>query len=118
MDTSKIKSGKLRQLIESSEKFNKLPAKEQERYVELMADAQGEAEDELCAFFANENTVEEAGTQTDQSKTIKALEALDKQMTELEKAFGKCVRDDKEYTSKDQDAKEMDNLINQLDKTK
>jgi transposase len=115
MDLTRIKSQKLRDLVQASFKFNAMPKEEQEKAVEKMSQiAKEENIAKLCEFFANENEKDEDLKKEVLREQIKQLEELNEKIQVATKQIKKMVLQEEEKKSGEEEDKHAEELLKQL----
>lgn len=111
MDTSAIKSEKLKKLIENSAKFHQLSESEQREKIKKLAKLPAKKQEEIfCPFFEKENTKEKAEI----SEKRKIIAKLSKKLEEMQTLVKKLARTDAEQFSNQQERAQEEKLLKDL----
>ncbi len=114
-DLKKIKSKKLRELMEKSLKFSALPEEEQEKRVEEISNLPVEQQEELfCPFFEKENIIEAEKMKEIDADKQKAIMELMLQIDEMDIRLSKLEKEDIEMVDREKDEVEQEKLLEKL----
>ena len=112
IDLSVIKNEKLRSLIQASAKFNALDESQQWDHLSNMQNLSPEKEEKICQFLAEENAKEAAPVSNEERLEI--LNRLFVELGQLEDKFDRLLKKEPENKQKEEEAKQMTNLISNI----
>lgn len=109
LDLSQIKHEKLRNLMEKSIYFANLSLDEQAKYLGHIAKLDSDKMESLCDFFEDQNAMADENLQ-------KKLKAIYEQVLDLKNKLQKLIAADPEKMERQIEDKQLDALINDLEK--